>query len=50
MAQGGDLSRTLEAALALAQDAGWLRHAATHSGLLSARLLTQLLQPAKGFP
>jgi DNA-binding transcriptional LysR family regulator len=35
MAQGGDPSRTLEAALALAQDAGWLRHAAAHSGLLS---------------
>jgi DNA-binding transcriptional LysR family regulator len=36
MAQGGDRpSRTLEAALALAQDAGWLRHAAAHSGLLS---------------
>lgn len=35
MAQGGDPSRTLEAALDLAQDAGWLRHAAAHSGLLS---------------
>ncbi|HYW56393.1 MAG TPA: LysR substrate-binding domain-containing protein [Polaromonas sp.] len=36
MAQGGDRpSRTLEAALALAEDAGWLRHAAAHSGLLS---------------
>ena len=29
-------SRTLEAALTLAQDAVWLRHAAAHSGLLSA--------------
>lgn len=29
-------SRALEAALALAQDGGWLRHAAAHSGLLSA--------------
>ena len=29
-------SRTLEAALTLAQDAAWLRHAAAHSGLLSA--------------
>ncbi|MEP6790529.1 MAG: LysR family transcriptional regulator [Ramlibacter sp.] len=29
-------SRALEAALSLAQDADWLRHAATHSGLLSA--------------
>ncbi len=27
-------SRALEAALALAQDAEWLRHAAAHSGLL----------------
>ena len=35
MAQGGDPSRTLEAALDLAQDASWLRHAAAHSGLLS---------------
>ena len=34
--QGGDRpSRTLEAALALATDAAWLRHAAAHSGLLS---------------
>lgn len=30
------ISRTLEAALTLAQDAAWLRHAAAHSGLLSA--------------
>jgi DNA-binding transcriptional LysR family regulator len=30
------LSRTLEAALSLAQDAAWLRHAAVHSGLLQA--------------
>lgn len=29
-------SRALEAGLALAQDAAWLRHAAAHSGLLSA--------------
>jgi DNA-binding transcriptional LysR family regulator len=29
-------SRALEAALALAQDAAWLRHAAAHSGLLDA--------------
>ncbi len=29
-------SRALEAALALAQDGAWLRHAAAHSGLLSA--------------
>ena len=29
-------SRTLEAALTLAQDAAWLRHVAAHSGLLSA--------------
>jgi DNA-binding transcriptional LysR family regulator len=37
MAQGGDRpSRTLEAALALAQDGDWLRHAAAHSGLLTA--------------
>ncbi len=28
------ISRTLDAALTLAQDAAWLRHAATHSGLL----------------
>lgn len=36
IAQGGDRpSRTLEAALALAQDPAWLRHAAAHSGLLS---------------
>lgn len=30
------MSRTLDAALTLAQDAAWLRHAATHSGLLAA--------------
>jgi DNA-binding transcriptional LysR family regulator len=30
------MSRTLEAALTLAQDAAWLRHAAAHSGLLHA--------------
>jgi DNA-binding transcriptional LysR family regulator len=30
------VSRTLEAALTLAQDVAWLRHAATHSGLLHA--------------
>jgi DNA-binding transcriptional LysR family regulator len=30
------ISRTLEAALTLAQDAAWLRHAAAHSGLLHA--------------
>ncbi len=30
------VSRTLEAALALAQDEAWLRHAAAHSGLLRA--------------
>lgn len=36
IAQGGDRpSRTLEAALALAEDPAWLRHAAAHSGLLS---------------
>ncbi|MES2910882.1 MAG: LysR substrate-binding domain-containing protein [Pseudomonadota bacterium] len=36
IAQGSDRrSRTLEAALTLAQDASWLRHAAAHSGLLS---------------
>jgi hypothetical protein len=29
-------SRPLEAALTLAQDAAWLRHAAAHSGLLHA--------------
>ena len=35
MAQSGDRpSRTLEAALALAADPEWLRHAAAHSGLL----------------
>lgn len=37
MAQGGDRpSRTLEAALALARDDAWLRHAAAHSGSLAA--------------
>ncbi|MES2415007.1 MAG: LysR family transcriptional regulator [Pseudomonadota bacterium] len=37
MAQGGDRpSRTLDAALTLAQDKVWLRHAAAHSGLLNA--------------
>lgn len=37
MAQRGDrASRTLEAALTMAQDGAWLRHAAMHSGLLSA--------------
>ena len=37
MAHGGDRpSRTLETALSLAQDGVWLRHAAGHSGLLSA--------------
>jgi DNA-binding transcriptional LysR family regulator len=30
------MSRTLQAALALAQDEAWLRHAAAHSGCLSA--------------
>jgi DNA-binding transcriptional LysR family regulator len=30
------ISRTLDAALTLAQDAAWLRHAAAHSGLLNA--------------
>jgi DNA-binding transcriptional LysR family regulator len=36
MAQSGvRASRALDAALAMAQDAGWLRHAAAHSGLLS---------------
>ena len=35
MVQGGDrTSRTLDAALTMAQDAAWLRHAAAHSGLL----------------
>ena len=35
MIQGGDrMSRTLDAALTMAQDAAWLRHAAAHSGLL----------------
>ena len=35
MIQGGDrTSRTLDAALTMAQDAAWLRHAAAHSGLL----------------
>lgn len=35
MIQGGDrTSRTLDAAMTLAQDAAWLRHAAAHSGLL----------------
>lgn len=33
---GERISRTLEAALTLAQDAAWLRHAAAHSGLLTA--------------
>jgi hypothetical protein len=28
-------SRALEAGLVLAQDGGWLRHAAAHSGLLA---------------
>lgn len=37
MIQSGDrTSRTLEAALGMAQDAAWLRHAAAHSGLLVA--------------
>lgn len=37
MIQGGDrTSRTLDAAMVLAQDAAWLRHAAAHSGLLVA--------------
>ncbi len=37
MIQGGDrTSRTLDAAMTLAQDAAWLRHAAAHSGLLIA--------------
>ncbi|MCY1164037.1 MAG: LysR substrate-binding domain-containing protein [Pseudomonadota bacterium] len=36
MIQGGDrTSRTLDAAMTMAQDAAWLRHAAAHSGLLS---------------
>jgi DNA-binding transcriptional LysR family regulator len=34
--QAERISRTLEAALTLAQDAAWLRHAAAHSGLLHA--------------
>lgn len=35
MIQSGDrTSRTLDAALTMAQDAAWLRHAAAHSGLL----------------
>jgi hypothetical protein len=29
-------SRVMEAALVLAQDPAWLRHAATHSGMLAA--------------
>lgn len=37
MIQGGDrTSRTLDAAMTMAQDAAWLRHAAAHSGLLAA--------------
>ena len=37
MVQGGDrTSRTLDAAMTMAQDASWLRHAAAHSGLLMA--------------
>jgi hypothetical protein len=33
--QGGDrTSRALDAAMTMAQDAAWLRHAAAHSGLL----------------
>ena len=37
MIQGGDrTSRTLDAAMSLAQDDAWLRHAAAHSGLLAA--------------
>jgi DNA-binding transcriptional LysR family regulator len=41
MAQGGDRpSRTLEAALTMAQDAVWLRHAAAHSGLLSVQAMS----------
>ena len=37
MVQGGDrTSRTLDAAMTMAQDASWLRHAAAHSGLLIA--------------
>ena len=37
MIQGGDrTSRTLEAAMTMAQDAAWLRHAAAHNGLLVA--------------
>jgi DNA-binding transcriptional LysR family regulator len=35
MIQGGDrTSRALDAAMTMAQDAAWLRHAAAHSGLL----------------
>ena len=35
MIQGGDrTSRTLDAAMTMAQDPAWLRHAAAHSGLL----------------
>lgn len=33
---GSRTSRSLDAALALAQDAAWLRHAAAHSGLVGA--------------
>jgi DNA-binding transcriptional LysR family regulator len=37
MIQAGDRnSRTLEAAITMAEDAAWLRHAAAHSGLLAA--------------
>ncbi|MDO8458415.1 MAG: LysR substrate-binding domain-containing protein [Burkholderiaceae bacterium] len=36
MPQSERTSRTQQAAAALAQDAAWLRHAAAHSGLLSA--------------
>jgi hypothetical protein len=32
--RAGRQSRSLEAALALARDPGWLRHAARHSGAL----------------
>ena len=36
MIQGGDrTSRTVDAAMTLAQDAAWMRHAAAHSGLLT---------------
>ena len=36
MIQSGDrTSRTLDAAMTMAQDAAWLRHAAAHSGLLA---------------